>query len=212
MTQQNRSGRGRGRGGSRSGRGGAGRGRGHSSRRGQQPATPKKKKTLSDYKFHVGNVSQGSDFQEIARYLINHIRGHFDQGDDIATALELRRDIDFDHDLPIMVHSQAENDEVRAHENEALLIVYKAEIAQFVQRKTTYKTNKTKAYAFLFKQCGTSLQSKITNRSDYELSIRNNPIKLMDAIQYHSMSYQENRYEMLETENQRICISYVRTS
>ena len=90
MTQQNRSGRYRGRGGGRSGRGGAGRGRGHSSRsRGQHSTAPKKKKTLNDYKFHVGTVTQGSDFQEISRYLINHIRGNFDQGDDIATALEL---------------------------------------------------------------------------------------------------------------------------
>ena len=182
-TQGNRNGRGRStRGNGRSGRnqGGAQRGNRNSSRsntqRSNKSTTPKKKERLADYKFHVGTVAQGSDFQENARYVINHIRKEYDEGNDIAIALEMRRDYDFESEVPRPVRSNHPDEAIRRAENEAHLNLYTAEIKAFVDRKNNYRANKPKAYALLFEQCGTNLQHKIVTRSDFETVIRNNPI------------------------------------
>ena len=58
-----------------------------------------------------------------------------------------------------------------------------------------YKTNKGKAYAFLFGQCSKVLQAKIMERKDYDNSQRN-PIKLLQTIKEVSLSYQDTKYDM----------------
>ena len=56
-------------------------------------------------------------------------------------------------------------------------IWYKTELDAAIKRKTTYIGNKTKAYALIWNQCVRSLQSKIQQRKDFELSIYNDPIE-----------------------------------
>ena len=74
-------------------------------------------------------------------------------------------------------------------------MMYEAEIKSFVDRKQTYMNNLGKAYAFILGQCNKALQNKLYARTDYESEIKGNPIKLLMAIEEHSMSYVENRYE-----------------
>ena len=91
--QQNRNGRGGRGGGDRSGRqrrGGGG--RGHNTRSSGQRSTQKRREKLSDYKFYIGSATQGSDFNEISKYLINHIRKSYINGNNIPTALEQREE------------------------------------------------------------------------------------------------------------------------
>ena len=78
------SGRGHGRGRSGYGRG---RGRGRSSNQSTQQKT-ESKRTLQDYTYYVGSSKQASDYHTITKYLMNHIRKTFPNGDDIANALE----------------------------------------------------------------------------------------------------------------------------
>ena len=55
-------------------------------------------------------------------------------------------------------------------------------------------TYKGKAFALIIGQCNKVLQHKLQSRVDYESSIKDDPIKLLDAIAKHSMSYEENKY------------------
>jgi hypothetical protein len=48
--------------------------------------------------------------------------------------------------------------------------------------------NMSKAYAFLWEQCARAMQNEIEARTDYESSIKNNPIELLKAIKQHACS------------------------
>jgi hypothetical protein len=62
--------------------------------------------------------------------------------------------------------------------------------------KQALEMNMSKAYAFLWEQCARAMQNEIEARTDYESSIKNNPIELLKAIKQHALNYQEYRYEM----------------
>ena len=90
-----------------------------------------------------------------------------------------------------MVPKGTENKELEERQNEYL---FKAQITAFVAREEKYAANKRKAFALIYGQCNKALQHKLQARKDFESSIKGDPIKLLDAISEHSMSYVENKY------------------
>jgi hypothetical protein len=58
-----------------------------------------------------------------------------------------------------------------------------------------YTTNKRKAFALIYEQCHKTLQSKLKARANYDTEIKGVPIKMLQAIQEHTLSYQENWYD-----------------
>ena len=52
----------------------------------------KERKCLADYVYRTDTSRQSSEFAIITKYLINHIRREYTNGDDIATPLEGKTD------------------------------------------------------------------------------------------------------------------------
>ena len=50
--------------------------------------------------------------------------------------------------------------------------------------------NKGKAHALIYSQCNKAMQHKLQLRTDYESTVKGDPIKLLDAMSEHSMSYE----------------------
>ena len=121
------------------------------------------KTKMSEHIYHIGSDRQGSDFVVNTRFILNHIQGQFVYGEDIATALENRVELDFKALEPRKTRSKAEDEDARRDEDESMDAIFKAEVASFVKRKETYKSNKGKAYATLWRQCQLALQNKIQN-------------------------------------------------
>ena len=71
----------------------------------------------------------------------------------------------------------------------------KQQLALYLKQEETYRTNKGKAYAFIFGQCNKSIQAKIMERKDYNTTKRD-PILLLQAIKEISYSYQDTKYDM----------------
>ena len=176
------------------GKGSAGRGKGSQSKTGK-PAEAKKK-TWQDYVYYIGSAKQASDSATVTMQLINHIRKTYTFGEDVAQALETKKPTDFKALRPKMERSEIEDKEKREVENKELEKLYEAEIAGFVKRKNTYLSNMLQAYALLFGQCNKAMQNKIQARADFETKIKSNAIELLAAIEEHTLSYQENKYEM----------------
>ena len=196
------SGRGRGRdagrtpyrGGRYGGRGRGGRGGYSNSRRTQDPV----KKKLSDYQYKIGSSKNASDYIEITKHLIAHIKKEHQYGQDIGTALEKKEEMDFSAMGPkLVVHAAQENvaEAEIARRNKQAEMEFQSEHDAFVTRKKKYQENRGKAYAFLWSHCSKAMQQKIQSRSNYE-TIENNPIELLRAIHEHSISYQENQHAM----------------
>ena len=150
---------------------------------------------LSDYIYMIGSSKAASDYSVITDYLINHIRKTFTNGEDIVRALEERAEIDLMQEMPQLIQSASDNPAVIAQEEKQYAVLYQAEISDFVKRKSTYKANRSNAYGLLVAQCSKALVQKLETRTDWATSIKNNPINLLNAIEEHSLTYKENKYE-----------------
>lgn len=156
---------------------------------------PKERKVLADYVFRLGTSKQASEFDLVSQYIINHIRKEYTNGDDIGDALEDRKDVDLNGFKPRLELSQNQDDIERDKEDQENEKIFEAQVRVFVQRKAVYETNKRKAFALIYEQCHKTLQAKLKARTNYDQEIKGNPIAMLKAIQEHTMSYQENRYD-----------------
>jgi hypothetical protein len=98
--------------------------------------------------------------------------------------------------MPTKLYSTNPEENTRKLEDKAHEAVFKAEIQQFVKRKDNYMSNRSKVYALLWQQCARTMQNKIQARADFTSKIENNPIKLLNAIEEHALSYEETKYDM----------------
>ncbi len=187
-----------------------GRGSGSSSRSASSKSTKKSKdskiperKTLSDYKYAIGTAKQAGDYNKITNYLILHIRKTYEQGGDIADALEALQEYDFSSVTPTLkspnvVPNDASNPtaaeiaEIERQKDQNKL-EYEIKAQMHLEHEGLYRTNKDKAYAFLFGQCTTGLQHKIEAKTDYDSKIKGNPIELLSAIKENSLSFDDKK-------------------
>jgi len=174
----------------RGGRSKGGNGKGNSLK-----AASAKKKTLSDYNYYLGRSRQASDYKKTTEFLINHIKKTYDHGKDIATALKNLSEFDLTPYAPKLLTS-TKADAAKATEEKQFEIDYNKKSERFIIRKEQYQKNKDKAYAFLWERCATSMQNKIQMLSTFESDIEDDPIKLLEQIKIHAMSFQEDKYPM----------------
>ena len=173
--------------------GGRGRGKPKSnSQSSYHAAKPVARKTLADHVYSIGSAKQASDYSVITQFIINHIRKTFEYGDNIGGALEARQEPAFT--APTLEPSKETEAAAKALEEKQNEILYRALVATYVARMDKYIANKGKAFALIIGQCNKALQHKLQSRVDYETTIKGDPIKLLDAISEHSMSYVENKY------------------
>lgn len=74
-------------------------------------------------------------------------------------------------------------------------MLFKAKFQAFVSRKATWQSNKGKQFVLIFGQCKKILQNKLMSRTDYEMTVKGNPIALLDVIEEHAMTYMEEKYD-----------------
>ena len=173
---------------------------GRGGRGGRKPPVPKqdtkKKKSIEDYFFYVGSSKQASDFETTAEFLVNYVKKTFDSGHDIAEALRTHEPVDTEVWKPTLSFSSESDDTVKKQEDRQYELEYKADLDEFMRRRRAYKENLYKAYALIWERCNKAMQNKIMAISDFEATIYNNPIKLLNTVKMHALNYQETSYEM----------------
>ena len=157
---------------SRNNRGGRGSNKSNTSKNSTAKSSkPDKTKGLES---HIYNIGKSEYYVKVTDYIMNHIRQEYDQGNDIATAIEKGEEKTFSSLMPIM-RSALKPDELKEQASEiekescktrmgdyearkrSYELVHKEEVTQFVRRKQTYEQNKVKAYSLLLQmaQCRT---------------------------------------------------------
>ena len=187
-------------------RGSNGKGRYNKSKQNSGGTSTDKEKKL-ELVFNIGTAKQASDFAKVKKACLNNIKGNYEQGFYIATALENGEDYDFWEEEPKPLKLEAETDEQgNALKGEALLKVQSANKAEEIRFKTqmdsytettkVYKHNKHKAYAYLWSKCSTAMKTAIESDGNYMSTIRDNPFELLKIIKTLSYNYQESKYKM----------------
>jgi hypothetical protein len=112
----------------------------------------------------------------------------------VGDALEDTKEEDFIQFKPGLQFSQDQDQITRDKEYQENEKIFEAQVRVYVEQKAQYEANKRKAFALIYNQCHKSLQSKLKARDNYNTEIKGDPIAMLKAIQEHTMSYQENRY------------------
>jgi hypothetical protein len=94
-----------------------------------------KKKTLEDYKYTLGGSGISTyEFSEETRYLMNYIGTTLTHGNEVETALEERKELDFDAIMPVKKVSKSSDAATKLLEDESSKAVFKAKVQQYVKR------------------------------------------------------------------------------
>ena len=181
------------------GRGRGGRGRFHGkSSTSTSPRTENKenKKTINDWNYYIGSAKQASEYEATTEFLVNHIKETFEYGGDIAMAIINQAPINTDLWKPRLQKSSDPDPDTKDTENEQYKMEFQANFNNYGIRDRTYTNNIMKAYALFWGRCAKGMKNKIEARSDFKSKIKNSPFELLKMIKEHSMSYQENCYNM----------------
>ena len=119
--------------------------------KGVKSSTPKKE-TLKDHVFNFGSAKNASEFNTNARFIINYIRRTYDEGRDIADALEKGKDMDFEAIAPIMKPITADPTNTAAYETMKLQHAEDYKIARQTHhdRMERYRKNQDTVSALLY--------------------------------------------------------------
>jgi hypothetical protein len=155
-----------------------------------------KKKTLEEYYFYVGSAKQALNYESAADFIINHIKKDYERGRDIAESLQELKKPNTNTWMPKLKGSTKKDDAAKETENRQFKMEYKAMLSEALHRICIYDDNLVKLYALIWERCNTAMQSRLEQRTDYESTIYNDPIELLQAIKEHALNYQETRYKM----------------
>ena len=168
---------------------------------------PKRKgdcETLGENVYFIGDARQADNYTKVTENILNYIQSNYTNGFDVKTALEQRKDFDFNKirsKAPISSRVSDDDDEEDDFEStdskaqESLdTLILNAEIKQYVERRARYNDNMNKAYALILGQCTLGLKGKLEQRKDWDSQIKHKAIKLLDAIKEITHNYQDSKY------------------
>ena len=174
---EGRGGRGRG---ARTGRG---RGRTSSDHKDKEPTKYKEAELkFQPYGTVAGKI--GATYQTVKDAIVQNIQRNYDYGQDLATSLRDMAPYDLKQHKPTLGRSTEIDPTDKAMEQRGLEILYQEELSLYLRRDKAMTQNKVKAYAMIFGvYCTKVMQNRVEQHHDFESTIQDDPIKLLEVIQ-----------------------------
>ena len=108
----------------------------------------KTKKSVADYSYELG-IKHQSELSRTTEFLINYISQKYENGPDLATALETRKEYDFDAEMPVQRESKKTDKEEKEKQNKQFAVLFKSASDRFLVRMEMYDQNMKRVFAFL---------------------------------------------------------------
>lgn len=151
--------------------------------------------TIEECVYHLGSANQAAEYETITSFIINHVRKEYQEGDDVATALETGEELDLLALMPVLQFSERDDkDPLRKREDRQFEKLFDMELQEYSDKKKEYNRNKSQVYALLMERCSPGLRQKIEGSSNFKTEVKKNPIKLLQAIKQQALNYQEDKY------------------
>ena len=171
-------------------RGGRGRGRSSYSGRGRRRFGGRTsnffKSTERELKFSPNSYqgkTQAATYATTKDAIIQHIQKSYKGGQDVSKSLEDMRAVDLTTVEPVRTISNETDAAVKVVDQAGLDIKYQEELRRHLDRKDALREGLNKAYALIFTNyCTKTMQSRIEEHPDYESTLKNDPIAVLEAI------------------------------
>ncbi|MGC8553840.1 MAG: hypothetical protein ACP5O7_13425, partial [Phycisphaerae bacterium] len=126
---------------------------------------------------------QTATYATVKEAIIQQVQKTFKDGQDVAESIEKGMPFDLSSVEPTRSIS-AEEDPVKATlEQTGLDIKYQEELRRYLDRKDNLRQGMVKAYALIFSNyCSRIMQSRVEEHPEFDTTIKNDPIKLLEVI------------------------------
>ena len=115
--------------------------------------------------------------------LIQHIQKTYRGGIDVAKSLEDMKTVDLTQEEPQRTISAETDPAVRLVDQAGLDIKYQEQLRRHLDRKYALREGLNKAYTLIFTTyCTKMMQSRIEEHPDFHMSLKNEPIAVLEAI------------------------------
>jgi hypothetical protein len=119
----------------------------------------------------------------------------FKGGKDIADSLIAMEKVDLSQYRPRLETSILRSDSAKANEQKQFDMIFRAKIEKIIERENDLEQGLPKAYSLIYSTyCTTTMQTRIEEHKDFESKIKNDPIKLLEAIQVLMQNQMQARY------------------
>jgi hypothetical protein len=179
------------------------------SQAGYKTGSTKKRKVLADYVYEISSTS-AQDYPLITKYnILNEIQDTYKEGHHVVESIKKGVILTFDEQVAAaMIQVQEQLNRTDAKSTTATSTRSKTTVSEDLKEQTAnrlldiklksieysgelYTTNMFKAYAMIWTQCSKVMQTNISNTSNFEPEINNNPIKLLNIIRAYCIKMQE---------------------
>ena len=137
-------------------------------------------------KFHphgVGRDRQTVTFSKVKERIVMKIQKEYDYGRDTADSIREMKVVDLSSHRPSIQEARATDPAERAREEKALDVVFQKKMEIYLKREETLEENLAKAYSLIYENyCDTIMQIRVKEHPDFQTTILNDPIKLLEAI------------------------------
>ena len=134
------------------------------------------------YPHGSGRKGQLVTYATVKDNIVSFIQRSYKYGKDIAVSLRDLQKKDLSAERPTRMISDKIGDDKKL-EQDGIDMIYEAEIKQFLERGRALEDNLNKAYALIFgTYCSKAIQSWLEEHSNYETTIRDNPIELLKTV------------------------------
>ena len=163
-------------------------------------------------KFHphgVGRDRQTVTFSKVKERIIMKIQKEYDYGRDTADSIREMKVVDLSNHRPKIQEVKATDPTERAREEKALDVVFQKKMEIYLKREETLEENLAKAYSLIYENyCDTIMQIRVKEHPDFQTTILNDPIKLLEAIaklMHEPIRAQFGYISMMEAHRRLLC-------
>jgi hypothetical protein len=128
----------------------------------------------------IGSDRQTVTYDTVKDHIVQFVQKTYKNGQDIAISLRDLNKKDLSALLPSRGQASSTDAAIQANKQAGMDILYQAELERYLDRKATLEQNLYKSYALIFSTyCNKMMQNRIKEHPDYETTIRDDPIELL---------------------------------
>jgi hypothetical protein len=136
------------------------------------------------YLHGIGRETQTVTYDTVKDHIVQYIQKKYKNRQDIAVSLRDLKKKDLDPLMPTRGQSTETDAVANTKEQAGMDIMYQAKLERYLYRKDTLEQNQHKAYTLIYSTwyCNKTMLNWIEEHPDYEVSIQDDPIELLNKI------------------------------
>lgn len=151
-------------------------------------------KELVGYVYTYDSVSRADQYEKTTEYVAEYLKHEMPFPDDIYDLVINLDEPETDTWMPTVPHIEEGEDDTLQK------AVFNEEVKEYMLRKRTFSSNKSKSFSIILGQCSPSLKSRLKGQDDWkDMQKNNNVVRLLKSIKMWMMNQQETQYPTVST-------------